>query len=497
MNREDSLRRQGRLVLLVACRETGDSLRDWRIVVPIVLLTLIFPLLMNITAQIATEFVQHYGAPILGTRLVPFLLMVVGFFPISFSLVIALESFAGERERLSLEPLLATPISDGALYLGKVLASLSLPLAASLLGISVYLVGLWFSIRYVPPGELLVQILMLTAMEALVMVSGAVVISSHTSSVRAANLLASFVIIPMALLVQVESIIMFWGNYAALWWIGAGLLVADILLVRMGIRVFNREELLAGMGEAPSPKAIGARFWAYLVSPIQAAWDAQSGFPAGRRLLRTMGWVYGRHLPALVIRGWLALASTLLALVGAGLLGWASAQAHPFPAGVIRLESLSPQALQSPLAFPFLPAIQPLPIFLHNLRALLLGLAGAPLSFGAVPLLLWMLSTGLIGFMAGQVALAGYAPGLFLLAFILPHGILELPAAWVAYAFALRAGLSIISPPDREGRGTGFLQSLADFACVFFLLVAPLLLAAAWIEARVTPQVVLWLFGGA
>jgi len=490
-----SLSHQWQLALVVARREVSNGARDWRIVVPILLLTLIFPLLMNFTAQITLDFVERYGASIVGTRLIPFLLMIVGFFPISFSLVIALESFAGERERLSLEPLLATPISDAALYLGKVLASLALPLAASLLGISVYLGALWFSLDYAPPGELLLQILLLTAVEALVMVSAAVVISSHASSVRAANLLASFVIIPIAILVQVESIVMFWGQYTALWWIAAGLLVMAILLVRTGIGIFNREKLLSGTERGPNLRTIWRAFGEDLVGPIRAAWRERSGTPKGWRLLRTLAWLYGRHLPGLLRRQRLALAATLVAFVGAGILGWGYAQAYQLPSGFIQIGEVTPELLEMPPELSFLPALRPLPIFLHNARALLLGLAGAPLSFGAIPLLLAMLPMGLIGFVAGQVAIAGYAPGPFLAAFVLPHGVLELPAAWIAYAFALRTGLSIVSPPSRDGAGSGLLRSLAEFTRLFLLLVIPMLLAAAWVEARVTPQIVLWLYG--
>jgi len=36
---------------LIAQREIRDQLRDWRILVPIVLLTLFFPVLMNFTAN--------------------------------------------------------------------------------------------------------------------------------------------------------------------------------------------------------------------------------------------------------------------------------------------------------------------------------------------------------------------------------------------------------------------------------------------------------------
>src|SRR5574341_267826 len=119
---------QGRLrrsslstALIITRRELRDSLRDWRIIVPILILTLIFPFLMDFTATAARNFVLRYGGAnaIIAERLNPFLLMIVGFFPISISLVIALETFVGEKERNSLEPLLSMPISDGELYLGK------------------------------------------------------------------------------------------------------------------------------------------------------------------------------------------------------------------------------------------------------------------------------------------------------------------------------------------------------------------------------------------
>jgi ABC-type Na+ efflux pump permease subunit len=110
--------------LVITRREIRDSLRDWRIVMPIIILTLIFPFLMDFTSRWATNWVSQFADPILVERLNPFLLMVVGFFPISFSLIIALESFVGEKERNSIEPILSMPVSDLELYLGKMLSSL-------------------------------------------------------------------------------------------------------------------------------------------------------------------------------------------------------------------------------------------------------------------------------------------------------------------------------------------------------------------------------------
>src|SRR5665811_474394 len=94
-----------RPALIVAQREVRDQLRDWRIIFPVLGLTVFFPFLMNFTAKTALDFVSKYGASLIADRLVPFLFMVVGFFPISVSLVIALESFVGEKERGSIEPL--------------------------------------------------------------------------------------------------------------------------------------------------------------------------------------------------------------------------------------------------------------------------------------------------------------------------------------------------------------------------------------------------------
>src|SRR5687767_6021249 len=165
--------------LIVTKREVSDMFRDWRIIAPTLVLTLIFPTIANWGAGRMLGFMQNYGAAIIGDRLIPFLLMVVGFFPISVSLVIALESFVGEKERHSLEPLLSSPLTDTQLYVGKMFAAMVPPLFASYLGITVYLVGLSLTVGWQANLTLLVQILLLTTIQALLMVSGAVVISSQ------------------------------------------------------------------------------------------------------------------------------------------------------------------------------------------------------------------------------------------------------------------------------------------------------------------------------
>jgi uncharacterized membrane protein SpoIIM required for sporulation/ABC-type transport system involved in multi-copper enzyme maturation permease subunit len=485
---------------IIARRELRDTVRDWRIVMPILVLTLGFPWLANWTAQSAVEFVGGYGATIVGERFIPFLLMVVGFFPISFSLVIALETFVGEKERRSMEPLLSMPISDLELYLGKTISAIVPPLLGSVLGISVYLLGLYLSIGYTPPLELFVQIFLLNIVSALVMVSGAVVVSSQTTSVRAANLLASFIIVPMALLIQGESVVMFWGNYDGLWALVVGLLVIMVILVRMGVRTFNREEILGReideLNLRRSVRLLGHFF-------VRAPWGmapAQSQGPATRalpgRLFRWLGRVYRHDLPYLLREHWMPVVVVLLMLLAALGIGWAYVDKYPLPEGMLALDNLSASDFESVADLGFLPSLTTQGIFSHNVRTLLLAGLAAVISLGILAILMLMVPIVLVGFLAGQVAWLGYSPLAFLGAFIVPHGIFEIPAAVVATAFALRIGVSVTAPRKGLTVGEGMLQAAADFLKVFLFLVLPLLLIAAFIEANITPHIVLWAFGG-
>lgn len=484
---------------IIARRELRDTLRDWRIVSPIIVLTLLFPWLMNWTAQLVTEFVQQRGATIISERLIPFLLMIVGFFPISFSLVVALETFVGEKERRSIEPLLAMPITDFELYLGKVLSATILPLLGSVLGISVYLAGLYWSMGYTPPLELLVQIFVLNIISALVMVSGAVVVSSQTTSVRAANLLASFIIIPMALLIQGESVVMFWGNWDTLWIIALGLLVVMVILVRMGVKTFNREEILGREIDSLNLRRAGRLFLHFFVAPpgqVATAWRGSKPKPV---LLRLGGWivrVYRHDLPFLLRHNWMPVVVVVISLVGVAVLGWVYVDKLPLPQGALTLENLPEQDFDALSNVSFLPSLTTTGILAHNVQVLLLAGLAAVISLGVLPILMLMAPIGIIGFLAGQIALLGYSPLTFVAVFVLPHGLFEIPAAIIATAFALRIGASITAPREGLTVGEGLLAALADFAKVFLFLVIPLLLIAAFVEANLTLELVHWAYGG-
>ena len=471
-----------RPALIVTRREIRDQFRDWRIILPILALTLFFPGLMNFTARETVEFVARYGAEVIGDRLIPFLLMIVGFFPISVSLVIALESFVGEKERRSIEPLLSTPLTDLQLYLGKLFAVMLPPLLASYLGIGVYLFGVYRQVGWTPEPILLIQVVALTTVQSLLMVSGAVVISSQATSARAANLLASFIIVPTAMLLIGESMIMFWARYHILWWAIFGQVLIAGLLVRTGIAYFNREELLGRELDTLNLSWAWRVFWNAFIG------EADSFFDWWRS---EIGAVLARlRLPILLVT---------LVLIGASLIGVQQANVFKLPTEIIDLENLEQgfmegiEGLES-LRFFAIRGIRW--VWLHNLRVILLATALGLFSFGVVGLLVLMLPFIIIGYFTATAAQAGINPVIFLTAFVLPHGILEIPAIILAGAAIFRLGATLSTPAEGRTLGEALLIALADWVKVVLAVVTPLFLGAAILEVFVTPTIALRIFGG-
>ena len=463
--------------LLVARREIRDQFRDWRIIFPVVALTLIFPFIMNWTASQILDFVSKYGAGLVGERLVPFLLMIVGFFPISVSLVVALDSFVGEKERGSIEPLLNSPLKDWQLYLGKLISSTVPPLLSSYLGMAVYLVGLAINGIPWPEPVMLIQIIFLTSVQAFMMVSGAVVVSSQATSVRAANLLSSFIIIPSAFLIQWESVVMFWGNFATLWWVVFGIFVLTVLLMRVGLAHFQREELLG-----------------HEIDVLRLKWGwryFRREFTGGARSLSE--W-YLRVLPRSVYR--LGIASLLVTgIVVAGVwIGWGLVER--FPVALPQAGVNASIDMQEILRYlPLYNVGSVLLVFWQNLRVLVLAMVLGLFTFGVVGVFPLLATMAVAGYLLGLLSSNGISVLPLVTGMILPHGIIEIPAAILATASVLRTGAILASPMPGKTIGEVWLAALADWARLMLGVVVPLLLVAACVEVWVTPQIALLVFG--
>ena len=466
--------------MIITRREVRDQFRDWRIITPIIILTVFFPALMNFTAQQAVDFVAKYGAAIIADRLIPFLLMVVGFFPISVSLVIALESFVGEKERRSIEPLLSSPLTDVQLYLGKLMAVMLPPLIASYLGISVYLIGVYRQVGWMPETTLLIQVIALTTVQSLVMVSGAVIVSSQTTSVRAANLLASFIIIPMALLLVGESMIMFWARYHVLWWAIFGQAIVAWLLIRTGITHFKREELLGRELDTLN------FHWAWQV--FKSAFIGEPGPFWKWWRVNVWGTLKSLKFPTLI---------ALFFLIVGSLIGSSQAEVFVIPAELLDWGNLEQGLVTGieefgPIRFFSVQGIGM--IFLQNLRAITLASLLGIFSFGVLGIITLILPFSIIGYFTAVASQTGLSPWTFLLGFVVPHGILEVPAIIITGALIIRLGLTLVTPNQEYSIGEAWIRTLADWTRIILLVVIPLLLVAAFLEVYITPLVAIKLF---
>ncbi|MBK8137600.1 MAG: stage II sporulation protein M [Chloroflexi bacterium] len=480
--------------LIITRREVRDSFRDWRILAPIIVLTFVFPVLAQFVAARFADFVAGFGAPLVGERTIPFLLMIVGFFPISISLVIALETFVGEKERRSLEPLLSTPLSNIELYIGKTLAAMIPPLLASYGGMTVYLISLLTgSLAWRPPAMQVVQIMLLTGVQALVMVAGAVVVSSQATSTRAANLLASFIIVPMAFVIQGESVIMFLAQDAfsqagigALWAIIVGMGLVAILLLRVGAAIFNREELLGRAIDSINLRAGIRNIWKHV-----RAVDA-----AGHTATSLWEW-YRRSIPYSLAKLRPAVYVSLLVFVAALFLGFfvglnPEYQLDLEPGLIVRGSGITAEAADLPLGGQSGPTFG---LFRQNLGVLLVSTALGAITFGVVTLVLNPLTFIVLGYAACQLFITGNDPGLVAAA-ILPHGWVEIPTILIATAAALRLGAVITRLPPGKTVGQAWIEALGETIKLGVGVVLPGLIIAAILESTLTFRVVAWYLGG-
>lgn len=474
---------------IVARREIRDTLSDWRVLLPMLVLAILFPAIIVAGIRLGLPLLDRIDPEATADKIIPFGAMIAAFFPISFSLVVALESFVGEKERNTLEALLVMPMSDTELFLGKFLAVIIPPAALATLGLTVFTAGLWIAMRTVPPPDFLVLALLLSLVKALAMVAGAIVVSSQTTSVRASNLLASFIILPMALVMQGEVLLVLTGRGGMLWLTFAALAAVALILLRMGIGVFNREEILARESDAIRLSRIRDLLVTFWRDSPRALRHPESARPA-----TTAPWpvrLYIRHIPEL-----LALHRTKLALTAGfftlwGALGVALALRYPVPFEVVPEGGrLSEEAIRRALE-----GFGPLEIFVHNAEIVLITAALAGITFGVTPILILGLPFAVIGFLAGQAAQHDVEVWRFLVAFFAPHGLFEIPALLLAAAFGLNIGLTLMAPPRHLGFGGGLLLAVVEWIKMAWLFF-PLFLLAGVVEVMLTPRVVAALFGG-
>jgi len=466
-------------VWLLAKRELLDQFRDWRILFPLAILTLLFPPLMYSVAASAVDFANKYGGEMILDRLVPFSILIIGFFPVTVSLVVALESFVGEKERGTIEPLLGTPFLDWQLYLGKLLVGIFFPLVASYLSIALYIFMVSKQDLSLPSANLMIELLMLTAAHALLMVSGAIAISTQSTSVRAANLLASFIVMPVAILIQGESVLVFWGNDHLLWLAISAVLVLSALLIRVGIAHFQREYLLGREIDSFNLKWMGRTFREAFVGDTHSLiewYQVQIGATFRKLKMPLMLIIF------VTVLGGIAAFQLTSAAIPTDISESVSNGDFDETMSALKLAAGMPDE-EMDITFGF--------IFSHNIRAVVVMLIFGLLSFGILGMFAYAVNVGVIGGLMAALQAYGLPAGTMFLAGILPHGIFEIPALMLAGTGVLYFGAVMVTPNPSKTMGEVFIHALADWFKIGVGVILPLLFIAALVEVYITPIILL------
>ena len=174
------------------------------------------------------------------------LLMLV---PVVASTALATHAVIGEKQAKALEPLLATPMSTVELLFAKSLTPFLFALALTWLAAAVYIGGIllvaepgvW---RTILGARTLIMFLLLAPLVELATLQVSVIVSSRANDPRSAQQLTSLLILPITVIFIAQLMGSFVVSPAALLLGGAGLIFLNLLLVGLGVRVFQRETIL-------------------------------------------------------------------------------------------------------------------------------------------------------------------------------------------------------------------------------------------------------------
>lgn len=214
-----------------------------------------FPLFISVLLSLVVEYiVQVAGGSASGTT---GLLVLLPSFTFYFAIVaailptvIASYSIVGEKTEKSLEPLLATPLTDEEILLGKGTAAFLPPMAATYLGAFVFIFSTdlltrgAFGYYYFPNLVAGVILLLLAPLSAIMSISVNIMISSRISDVRASQQLGFLTVIPMAIVYVAGELGLISFDTPVLLAISGILIVTDILLLLLVRVTFRRDEIL-------------------------------------------------------------------------------------------------------------------------------------------------------------------------------------------------------------------------------------------------------------
>ncbi len=183
----------------------------------------------------------------LGYMLLPFFLMI----PLMAASMLAADSFAGEKERKTLEALLYTPTTDRELLIAKMLSGWLASIAIALGGFLIYAINVnaaaWSQMQRIFFPNVMWLVLVFWVVPALsgLGVSLMVVVSAHAQGFQDANQMAGIVVLPIVALFYAQLAGAIYLNISILLLMGLVVWLLTGVLIWLGSRSFHRNRLLA------------------------------------------------------------------------------------------------------------------------------------------------------------------------------------------------------------------------------------------------------------
>lgn len=169
--------------------------------------------------------------------------------PVAGSMAVAASSVIGEKQARTLEPLLATPLTTFELLAAKVLGAFLPAVALSLASFGIYVAG---AAAFARPGVFLMLLtphslvvaFVLGPLAALAALQLAVCVSSRVNDARSAQQIGALIILPITALAVAQLVGGVVLTPAILAGIIAALAILNALLMKAGIALFQREQIL-------------------------------------------------------------------------------------------------------------------------------------------------------------------------------------------------------------------------------------------------------------
>ena len=213
----------------------------------------LFPLFVSISLPLIVQFIGSKSGGIPAEALPTVLNAYSLFFitgAVTLPTAIASYSLVGEKVQRSIEPLLATPTTEGEILLGKSIAAFLPPIAAIYMGAVIFMAlidSLTYSTLgyfYFPNWNMGVIMFLLAPLGSILSIEFDILISSRVNDVRAVQQLGGIVALPfVGLYVLAEASILSLES-SNLLIISASLVAVDVILFYISEAVFRREKIL-------------------------------------------------------------------------------------------------------------------------------------------------------------------------------------------------------------------------------------------------------------